>query len=177
MDPFPQVDQVPTYDGGAQTYKAAGKLKGRKALITGGDSGIGRATAVLFAMEGAEVFITYLEPEQEDADFTKTMVEERGGKIHLHVADLRTADACKKTVEKALEAMGAINILFNNHAFQMMQETILDIPEEQWIKTFDTNIHGKKFPSFSTPLPSKQKLTCSSPFQHSSTSPNTPSRT
>ena len=143
MDPFPEVDQVPTYDGGAQTYKAAGKLKGRKALITGGDSGIGRATAVLFAMEGAEVMITYLEPEQEDADFTKKMVEERGGKIHLHVADLRTADACKKTVDKALENMGAINILFNNHAFQMMQDTILDIPEEQWIKTFDTNIHGK----------------------------------
>jgi NAD(P)-dependent dehydrogenase (short-subunit alcohol dehydrogenase family) len=56
---------------------------------------------------------------------------------------LRTADACKKTVDKALENMGAINILFNNHAFQMMQDTILDIPEEQWIKTFDTNIHGK----------------------------------
>lgn len=145
MDPFPQVDQVPTYDGGAQTYKAAGKLKGRKALITGGDSGIGRATAVLFAMEGAEVMITYLEQEQEDADFTKKMVEERGGKIHLHVADLRTAEACKKTVDKALENMGAINILFNNHAFQMMQDTILDIPEEQWIKTFDTNIHGKPF--------------------------------
>jgi len=143
MDPFPQVDQVPTYDGGAQTYKAAGKLKGRKALITGGDSGIGRATAVLFAMEGAEVMITYLEAEQEDADFTKKMVEERGGKIHLHVADLRSADACKKTVDKALENMGAINVLFNNHAFQMMQDTILDIPEEQWIKTFDTNIHGK----------------------------------
>ncbi|GAB7330220.1 hypothetical protein MBLNU13_g01881t1 [Cladosporium sp. NU13] len=142
MDPFPEVDQVPTYDGGAQTYKAAGKLKGRKALITGGDSGIGRATAVLFAMEGAEVMITYLEAEQEDADFTKKMVEERGGKIHLHVADLRSADACKKTVDKALENMGAINILFNNHAFQMMQDTILDIPEEQWIKTFDTNIHA-----------------------------------
>jgi NAD(P)-dependent dehydrogenase (short-subunit alcohol dehydrogenase family) len=164
MDPFPQVDQVPTYDGGAQTYKAAGKLKGRKALITGGDSGIGRATAVLFAMEGAEVFITYLEPEQEDADFTKKMVEERGGKIHLHVADLRTADACKKTVDAALQAMGAINILFNNHAFQMMQDTILDIPEEQWIKTFDTNIHGKqKFPfhMFQPPFLSSKTLTSS----------------
>lgn len=160
MDPFPQVDQVPTYDGGAQTYKAAGKLKGRKALITGGDSGIGRATAVLFAMEGAEVMITYLEAEQEDADFTKKMVEERGGKIHLHVADLRTADACKKTVDKALENMGAINILFNNHAFQMMQDTILDIPEEQWLKTFDTNIHGKI--SLWQPLPQpRAKLTFS----------------
>lgn len=173
MDPFPEVDQVPTYDGGAQTYKAAGKLKGRKALITGGDSGIGRATAVLFAMEGAEVMITYLEAEQEDADFTKKMVEERGGKIHLHAADLRSAEACKKTVDKALENMGAINILFNNHAFQMMQDTILDIPEEQWIKTFDTNIHGKTI--FVFVLLDNHQFT--DKFQLSSTSQSTPSLT
>jgi NAD(P)-dependent dehydrogenase (short-subunit alcohol dehydrogenase family) len=143
MDPLPEVDQVPTYDGGMQTYKAAGKLQGRKALITGGDSGIGRSIAVLYAMEGAEVFITYLPQEQSDADQTKKMVEDRGGKIHLFQADLRSAETCKKTVETALEKMGAINILVNNHAFQMMQDTILDIPEDQWVKTFDTNIHGR----------------------------------
>lgn len=145
MDPLPQVDQVPTFDGGMKTYEPAGKLKGRKALITGGDSGIGRATAVLYAMEGAEVFITYLPEEQKDADDTKKMVEDKGGKIHLHKADLRTADACKKTVEQALQSMGAINILVNNHAFQYMRETILDIPEDQWLKTFDTNIHREQF--------------------------------
>jgi NAD(P)-dependent dehydrogenase (short-subunit alcohol dehydrogenase family) len=143
MDPLPEVDQVPTYDGGMQTYKAAGKLQGRKALITGGDSGIGRAIAVLYAMEGAEVMITYLPEEQSDADYTKKMVEDRGGKIHLHKADLRSAETCKQTVDKALENMGAINILVNNHAFQMMTKDILDIPEEQWVKTFDTNIHCK----------------------------------
>ncbi|KAM0689789.1 hypothetical protein Q7P36_010660 [Cladosporium allicinum] len=142
MDPLPEVDQVPTYDGGMQTYKAAGKLQGRKALITGGDSGIGRAIAVLYAMEGAEVMITYLPEEQSDADYTKKMVEDRGGKIHLHKADLRSAETCKQTVDKALENMGAINILVNNHAFQMMTKDILDIPEEQWVKTFDTNIHS-----------------------------------
>lgn len=163
MDPFPEVDQVPTYDGGAQTYKAAGKLKGRKALITGGDSGIGRATAVLFAMEGAEVMITYLEQEQEDADYTKKMVEARGGKIHLHVADLRAPEACKKTVDVALKNMGAINILFNNHAYQMMQDTILDIPEEQWVKTFDTNIHGKPMP-FMTTFPKAFRATDTDQF-------------
>lgn len=141
MDPFPVVDQVPTEDGGMKTYQPSGKLKGRKALITGGDSGIGRATAVLYAMEGAEVTITYLGEEQKDADDTKKMVEERGGKFHMYKADLRSAETCKKTVDQALEWMGAINILVNNHAFQYMQDTILDIPEEQWLKTFDTNIH------------------------------------
>ncbi|KAM0715398.1 hypothetical protein Q7P37_008896 [Cladosporium fusiforme] len=141
MDPLPQADQVPTFDGGMKTYEAAGKLKGRKALITGGDSGIGRATAVLYAMEGAEVMITYLPEEQKDADDTKKMVEQKGGKCHLYTADLRSAETCKKTVDQALEWMGTINILVNNHAFQYMRETILDIPEDQWLKTFDTNIH------------------------------------
>lgn len=143
MDPLPKVDQVPTFDGGMKTYEAAGKLKGRKALITGGDSGIGRATAVLYAMEGAEVMITHLPGEEKDADDTKKMVEEKGGKCHLYTADLRSAETCKKTVDQALEWMGTINILVNNHAFQYMRETILDIPEDQWLKTFDTNIHRK----------------------------------
>lgn len=172
MDPLPAVDQVPTFDGGMQTYKAAGKLQGRKALITGGDSGIGRAIAVLYAMEGAEVMITYLPEEQSDADDTKKMVEDRGGKIHLHKADLRSAETCKKTVEQALKSMGAINILVNNHAFQMMQDTILDIPEEQWIKTFDTNIHRKMvLPCY------HHTIKADKTSQPSSTSPSTPSRT
>ncbi|KAL1586741.1 hypothetical protein WHR41_04517 [Cladosporium halotolerans] len=141
MDPLPVVDQVPTFDGGMQTYKPAGKLTGRKALITGGDSGIGRATAVLYAMEGAEVMITYLPGEEKDAEATRKMVEERGGKIHVWEADLRTKEKCKETVDQALKNMGKINILVNNHAFQYMRETILDIPEDQWLKTFDTNIH------------------------------------
>jgi NAD(P)-dependent dehydrogenase (short-subunit alcohol dehydrogenase family) len=173
MDPLPEVDQVPTYDGGMQTYKAAGKLEGRKALITGGDSGIGRSIAVLYAMEGAEVTITYLPQEQSDADQTKKMVEDRGGKIHMYKADLRSAETCKKTVDFALEKMGAINILVNNHAFQMMQDTILDIPEDQWVKTFDTNIHGKP-----TELPFHHRATgTDSISQPSSTSPSTLSRT
>lgn len=81
MDPLPVVDQVPTFDGGMQTYKPAGKLTGRKALITGGDSGIGRATAVLYAMEGAEVMITYLPGEDKDAEATRKMVAERGARF------------------------------------------------------------------------------------------------
>jgi NAD(P)-dependent dehydrogenase (short-subunit alcohol dehydrogenase family) len=125
----PVNDQLPTPTGGYQTYLAAGKLSGRKALITGGDSGIGRAVAVLYAMEGAESTIVYLPEEENDAQETKRLVQEKGGKIHLITADVRSYQACKNVVVKALEAMGAINILVLNHGFQMMRETILDLPE------------------------------------------------
>lgn len=141
LDPKPQYDQIPTPDGGYQLYKAAGKLEGRKALITGGDSGIGRATAVLFAMEGADSFIVYLPEEEEDAQQTKKLVEEKGRKCYLHSTDLRNRENCKKVVDAAVKEMGGIDILFNNAAYQMMVEDISDLPEEQWHKTFDTNIH------------------------------------
>jgi NAD(P)-dependent dehydrogenase (short-subunit alcohol dehydrogenase family) len=143
MDPLPMVDEVPTWDGGATKYKPAGKLEGRKALITGGDSGIGRAIAVLYAMEGADSYIVYLPEEQSDAEKTKEMVEGYGRKCYLHATDLRSAENCKEVAKQALEKLGKVNILVNNAAYQMMQETILDIPEDQWIKTFDTNIHRK----------------------------------
>jgi len=125
----PVNDQLPTPTGGYQSYQAAGKLAGRKALITGGDSGIGRATAILYAMEGAESTIVYLPQEETDAQETLRLVQEKGGKIHLMTADLRSHQACKHVVEKALEAMGTINILVLNHGFQMMQETIADLSE------------------------------------------------
>nr|XP_023907853.1 uncharacterized oxidoreductase C4H3.08-like [Quercus suber]POF16350.1 putative oxidoreductase c4h3.08 [Quercus suber] len=141
MSESPSVAHVPTPDGGYQLYKAAGKLQGRKALITGGDSGIGRSTAVLFAMEGADSFIVYLPEEENDAQDTKKMVEEKGQKCHLYPTDLRKRENCKSAVEEAIKQMGAINILFNNHAYQMMTKDILDIPEDQWVDTFNTNIH------------------------------------
>lgn len=125
----PVNDQLPTPTGGYQTYLAAGKLAGRKALITGGDSGVGRAVAVLYAMEGAESTIVYLPEEEKDARDTQRLVQEKGGKVHLITADLRSHQACKNVVGKALEAMGAINILVLNHGFQMMQETIADVSE------------------------------------------------
>jgi len=139
--PDPVNDQLPTSDGGFQPYKAAGKLQGKKALITGGDSGIGRAVAILYAMEGADSAIAYLAEEEKDAQETKKLVEEKGGKCHLIQADLQSSKTCKSVVDEALKVMGAINILALNHGTQMMRETIAELSEEQWVDTFNTNIH------------------------------------
>jgi len=141
LDPAPSTEYVPNPDGGYKLYQAASKLKDKRALITGGDSGIGRATAVLFAMEGADSFIAYLPEEQKDAEQTKELVEKYGRKCHLYPTNLKDKDNCKKVVDEALKAMGHINILFNNHAYQMMTKDISEISEEQWLHTFDTNIH------------------------------------
>ena len=122
-------DALPTAEGGVQAYKPAGKLQGKKALITGGDSGIGRATAILFALEGADTFIVYLPDEEKDAEETQRMVQSHGRKCQLFVTDLTDRSNNKKVVDEALKAMGAINILFNNAAYQMMTDSILDLPE------------------------------------------------
>ena len=137
----PQSEHVPTEDGGYQKYKAAGKLEGKKALITGGDSGIGRAIAILFAMEGADSYIAYLKEEQEDAEETRSRVEKYGRKCYLKPTDLRKAENCKEVVEDAIKQMGTINCLVNNHAVQMTKDSIFEISEEQWENTFQTNIH------------------------------------
>ncbi|KAK0378888.1 short-chain dehydrogenase [Colletotrichum melonis] len=137
----PLFDRVPTADGGSKLYQAAGKLEGLKAVITGGDSGIGRATAILFAMEGADSLIAYLPDEEEDAQETKKRVESYGRKCHLIATDITDAANCQKIVDAALEKLGGIDILFNNAAYQMMVENIKDLKEDQWIHTFNTNIH------------------------------------
>ncbi|KAI1134387.1 NAD(P)-binding protein [Hypoxylon sp. FL0543] len=136
-----QYDTLPNDEGGYQKYKAAGKLEGKKALITGGDSGIGRATAILFALEGADSFIVYLPDEEKDAQETKRMVESHGRKCYLMSTDLTNRDNCKKVVDEALKQLGRIDILFNNAAFQMVKSDIFELSEDQWIHTFNTNIH------------------------------------
>ena len=128
--PEAQNKQIPTEDGGYQTYRAAGKLKGKKAIITGGDSGIGRAIAILYAMEGADSIIAYLPEEQKDAEETKKRVEEHGGKCYLFPTDLRKKENCADLVKKAMSEMGAINILVNNAAYQNMIHSIADLSEQ-----------------------------------------------
>lgn len=115
-DPKPTFEELPEAGGTSTTYKAAGKLKGKKALVTGGDSGIGAATVILFAREGADSTIAYLPEEEKDARNTKSRVEELGSKCHLIARDLTSKDNCREVVDFALEKMGGIDILFNNAA-------------------------------------------------------------
>ncbi|KAJ5501668.1 Short-chain dehydrogenase/reductase SDR [Penicillium expansum] len=123
-------------------YKAAGKLEGKRAIITGGDSGIGRAVAILFAMEGASSVIVYLPEEESDAQETKRRVEQYGQQCHTLALDIRKKENCQKIINVTLEKMGRIDILVNNAAFQDMLSDISELDESQWEKTFDTNIHS-----------------------------------
>ncbi|HEY0866926.1 MAG TPA: SDR family oxidoreductase [Fimbriimonas sp.] len=131
MNPQPQT--VPSY------YKAAGKLTGRRALVTGGDSGIGRSVAVLFAMEGADVAIVYKD-EHQDAEDTKRMVEEHGRKCLLLPGDIGDEAFCRQAVSQTVAELGGLDILVNNAAEQHPQESIEKITADQLERTFRTNI-------------------------------------
>ena len=124
-----------------EDYKAAGKLEGKVAIITGGDSGIGRSVAVLFAREGADVAILYLDQHQ-DADQTRKVVEEQGRICLTFAGDVADRDVCRKVVDETLAKFGKLDILVNNAAEQHPQKGLEDISEEQWEKTFRTNIFG-----------------------------------
>jgi NAD(P)-dependent dehydrogenase (short-subunit alcohol dehydrogenase family) len=126
----------------ADDYRAAGKLKGKVALISGGDSGIGRAVAVMFAREGADVAIVYLEEEQIDAETTQSEVESAGRKALLLPGDVTNPDFCDDAVRRTIEAFGALHILVNNAAFQKHRDTLQDVSLDQWDRTFKTNIYG-----------------------------------
>ena len=133
----------PRYE--AKLYKGANKLKGKVALITGGDSGIGRAVAVLFAREGANVAFTYLKEEKVDAEETKVAVEEEGARAFSISGDVTDAKFCRRAVEDTVKKFGQLDILVNNAAFQQHQESLEDLSEEQWDRTFKTNIYGYFF--------------------------------
>lgn len=126
----------------APHYLAAGKLHGKAALITGGDSGIGRAVAVLFAREGADVAITHLPEERRDAADTKRAVESEGRRCLLLEGDLTDADFCSHIVERTLQELGKLDILVNNAAFQQHQQSLDEVTDEQWDHTFRTNIYA-----------------------------------
>ena len=126
----------------APLYKGSGKLEGKAALVTGGDSGIGRAVAVLFAREGADVSIVYLPEEQSDAEETRRAVEAEGRRALLMPGDVRDSNFCREAVGRAVEEFGRLDILVNNAAFQQHQKSLEDVTEEQWDRTFKTNIYG-----------------------------------
>lgn len=124
-----------------EDYKAAGKLQGKVAIITGGDSGIGRSVAVLFAREGADVAILYLDQHQ-DADETRKVVESHGRQCLTFAGDVADREVCRKVIDETLAKFGKLDVLVNNAAEQHPQESLEDISEEQWEKTFRTNIFG-----------------------------------
>jgi len=135
-----KLEPKPHYE--APHYRGAGKLKDKVALITGADSGIGRAVAVLFAREGADVAFTFLKEEKRDANETKRAVEAEGRRAYPMMGDIRNPKVCRDFVEQTVEEFGKLDVLVNNAAFQQHQETLEDLSEEQWDQTFKTNIYG-----------------------------------
>ncbi|MEZ2352428.1 SDR family oxidoreductase [Caballeronia sp. RCC_10] len=131
MDPKP--------DHGEQSYKGSGRLAGKTALITGADSGIGRAVAIAYAREGADVAIAYLD-EHDDAKETARWVEEAGRKALLLPGDITDRAFCKELVAKTVEAFGRVDVLVNNAAYQMTYDSLEEISDDEWDKTYSTNI-------------------------------------
>ena len=131
----------PRPDHGEDSYRGSGRLEGMKAVITGGDSGIGRAVAIAFAREGADVLISYLN-EDEDARDTAGWVEKAGRKAVLVPGDIQSAGHCRAIVQRAVDEFGRIDILVNNAAHQDTFDDITEIPDEEWDLTFRVNIHA-----------------------------------
>jgi NAD(P)-dependent dehydrogenase (short-subunit alcohol dehydrogenase family) len=155
--PFPQGKQTgsgssnqldPPADYGETTYKGHGRLLGRAALITGADSGIGRAVALCFAKEGADILFTFLEEdadEQKDAEETIRLVEATGRKVVAVPGDICQKSFCQELVKRAVENFGRLDILVNNAAFQRTYKELAEIPEEEFDRTYRTNVYGTFF--------------------------------
>lgn len=129
----------PRPDYGEDSYRGSDRLKDRIAVITGADSGIGRAVALAYAREGADVLVAYL-CEDEDARETQRLVQEAGRRCELFAGDIAAAETCRALVSRAVEAFGRIDILVNNAAHQMSFEALEDISDEEWERTFAVNI-------------------------------------
>ncbi|MDQ4063683.1 MAG: SDR family oxidoreductase [Actinomycetota bacterium] len=137
-----ESEMQPKPDYGEETYRGSGKLEGKKTIITGGDSGIGRAVALAFAREGADVLISYLEEEESDAQETAQVVEEAGRKVVKMPGDISDETVCQAIIRKAVEEFGQIDVLVNNAAHQMTVSGIADISTELLDRTFKTNIYA-----------------------------------
>lgn len=142
--PGSEAAMTPRPDTGEKDYIGSGKLKGKTALITGGDSGIGRAVAIAFAKEGADVAIAYLQ-EHQDAEETRAKVEREGVRCLMIAGDVGSSRFCEQVVEKAVGAFGKLDILVNNAGVQMSQDSLEKITDEQLERTFRTNIFSMFF--------------------------------
>lgn len=140
--PEPGFDEdiVPKADHGEETYRGTGRLEGRKALITGADSGIGAAVAIAFAREGADVALNYLEVEQEDAQHVIDTIQETGRKAVALPGDIRDKAFCTRLVEDAVRELGGLDALVNNAGKQVIAEELTELPDDQWEETYTTNI-------------------------------------
>lgn len=150
-DPFPeqrqewpalQRDMKPVPDCGEATYRGSGRLKGRRALVTGGDSGIGRAAAIAFAREGADIAINYYPTEEPDAQDVARLLLAEGCKVKLLPGDLTDAGFCRNLVGQAAQALGGLDIVVNNAAYQQSKASIDEISEEQFDRTMKTNVYA-----------------------------------
>ena len=148
-EPFPEQRQpwpalqskmTPVPDCGEITYKGSGRLAGRRALVTGADSGIGRAAAIAFAREGADVAINYYPTEEPDARQVVELIRAAGRKAVALPADIRTQGACEKLVADAVRQLGGLDLLVNNAAYQQSKSDISEITDEQFVRTFTTNV-------------------------------------
>jgi NAD(P)-dependent dehydrogenase (short-subunit alcohol dehydrogenase family) len=138
--PGSEQEMSPKPDHGETSYTGSGKLTGKRAVITGGDSGIGKAVAIAYAREGADVLISYLPEEEEDAQETKHWIEDAGRKAVLFPGDVSDPAYCRSVIETAVAELGGIDILVNNAAYQMTHETLEEIPDEEWDHTIATNL-------------------------------------
>jgi hypothetical protein len=134
-----QAEMQPAPDCGEKSYRGAGKLSGKRAVITGGDSGIGRAVAIAFAREGADVLIAYLN-EDQDAQEVARYVEDAGQKCVLVSGDLSEPAHCRAVIDRAVQEFGGIDVLVNNAAYQMTHQSLDEISDEEWDYTFRLNV-------------------------------------
>ncbi len=141
-EPGLDAELEPQSDRGEDSYRGTGRLEGRKALITGADSGIGAAVAIAFAREGADVALSYLPAEEEDAQHVKKVIEETGRKAVLLPGDLTDKDFCTQVVEDAVRELGGLDALVNNAGKQIALDDLAELDDEQWTTTYEVNIHA-----------------------------------
>lgn len=135
-----KLDPAPKYE--APQYLAAGKLRGRRALVTGGDSGIGRAVAVLFAREGADVVVSYLPEEQSDAEQTRNAIQKEGRKCVLVPGDLTDPAFCTRLIDTTVKELGGLDLLVSNAAHQARKQSLSELTDEEMARTFGTNVYA-----------------------------------